>query len=76
VIGIPRAVRVWVHREPVDMRKSFDTLAAVVRAGMGADVLEGGVFVFVGVFVGATGVFVLVLVKVAVAAGVPEASTM
>ena len=48
MIGIPRAVRVWVHREPVDMRKSFDTLAAVVRAGMGVDVLEGGVFVFVG----------------------------
>jgi transposase len=48
VIGLPRAVRVWVHREPVDMRKSFDTLAAVVRAGMDADVLDGGVFVFVG----------------------------
>jgi transposase len=48
VINLPRAVRVWVHREPVDMRKSFDTLAAVVRAGMGTDVLEGGVFVFVG----------------------------
>ena len=48
MIGLPRAVRVWVHREPVDMRKSFDTLAAVVRAGMGTDVLEGGLFVFVG----------------------------
>ena len=48
MIGLPRAVRVWVHREPVDMRKSFDTLAAVVRAGMGTDVLDGGVFVFVG----------------------------
>ena len=48
MIGLPRAVRVWVHREPVDMRKSFDTLAAVVRAGMGADVLDGGLFVFVG----------------------------
>lgn len=48
MIGLPRAVRVWVHREPVDMRKSFDTLAAVARAGMDADVLEGGVFVFVG----------------------------
>lgn len=48
MIGLPRAVRVWVHRTPVDMRKSYDTLAAVVRAGMGVDVLEGGVFVFVG----------------------------
>lgn len=48
MISLPRAVRVWVHREPVDMRKSFDTLAAVVRVSMGADVLDGGVFVFVG----------------------------
>lgn len=48
MIALPRAVRVWVHREPVDMRKSFDTLAAVVRLQMGNDVLAGDVFVFVG----------------------------
>ncbi|MFO0759613.1 MAG: IS66 family insertion sequence element accessory protein TnpB [Byssovorax sp.] len=48
MIGLPHAVRVWVHRNPADMRKSFDTLAAVVREGMGTDVLEGGLFVFVG----------------------------
>jgi len=48
MIAPSRAVRVWVHREPVDMRKSFDTLAAVVRLHMNADVLAGDVFVFVG----------------------------
>jgi transposase len=48
VIALPRAVRIRVHREPVDMRKSFDTLAAIVRDAMGTDVLEGGAFVFVG----------------------------
>lgn len=48
MINLPRAVRVWVHREPVDMRKSFDTLAAVVRTAMGNDILGGDVFVFVG----------------------------
>lgn len=48
MIGLPRAVRIWVHREPVDMRKSFDTLAAVVRAVFEVDVLTGEVFVFVG----------------------------
>jgi transposase len=48
VIGLSRAVRVWVHREPVDMRKSFDTLAAVVRLAMGKDILQGELFVFVG----------------------------
>lgn len=30
------------------MRKSYDTLAAVVRTAMGKDVLAGDVFVFVG----------------------------
>jgi transposase len=48
VIGPTRAVRTFVHREPVDMRKSFDTLAAVVREAMDNDVLRGDVFVFVG----------------------------
>lgn len=48
MIAPPRAMRVWVHREPVDMRKSFDTLAAVVRLHMKGDVLTGDAFVFVG----------------------------
>jgi hypothetical protein len=37
-----------VHRAPVDMRQSFDTLSALVRSGFGAEVLGGDVFVFVG----------------------------
>ena len=48
MIGPTRAVRIFVHREPVDMRKAFDTLAAVVREAMDNDVLHGDVFVFVG----------------------------
>lgn len=44
----PRAMRVWVHREPVDMRKSFDTLGAIVRVTMRREILDGDVFVFVG----------------------------
>ncbi len=48
MIPLPRAVRIWVHRTPVDMRKSFDTLSALVRSGFGAEVLDGDVFVFVG----------------------------
>lgn len=38
----------WVHREPVDMRKSFDTLAVIVRMQMARDILDGEVFVFIG----------------------------
>ena len=48
MIPLPRAVRIFAHREPVDMRKSFDTLAAIVRLAMGSDVMNGDVFVFVG----------------------------
>ena len=48
MIHLPRAVRVFAHREPVDMRKSFDTLAAVVRLAMSNDVMKGDVFVFIG----------------------------
>lgn len=29
MIHLPRAIRIFAHREPVDMRKSYDTLAAV-----------------------------------------------
>jgi transposase len=48
MIPLPRAVRIWVHREPVDMRKSFDTLSALVLRAFSADVLSGEVFVFIG----------------------------
>jgi transposase len=39
-------VRVWVATAPVDMRKSFDGLAEVVRAFLGHDPLGGHMFVF------------------------------
>lgn len=43
-----RAIRVWLHRQPVDMRKSFDTLAVIVRVEMRRDLLDGELFAFVG----------------------------
>lgn len=39
-------VQVWVATAPVDMRKSFDGLAEVVRASLGHDPLCGSMFVF------------------------------
>jgi transposase len=39
-------IRVWVATAPVDMRKSFDGLAEVVRAFLGHDPLSGNLFVF------------------------------
>lgn len=38
--------RIWVCVEPVDGRKSFDGLAAVVTAQLGRDPLSGDLFVF------------------------------
>ncbi len=43
---IGRNVRVWLATQPVDMRKSFDGLAEVVRAFLGHDPLGGSLFVF------------------------------
>lgn len=39
-------VQVWVATTPVDMRKSFDALAEVVRSFLGHDPQSGHLFVF------------------------------
>lgn len=44
---LPRAVRILLAREPVDMRKSIDGLVALVRNGWQEDVYAGHLFVFV-----------------------------
>lgn len=48
MIGVPRGVHVYAYAEPCDMRKSFNTLAAIVTEILKKDVLEGDVFLFVG----------------------------
>lgn len=47
MIGVPRGVQVYAHAEPCDMRKSFNTLAALVEQRLRRDVLEGDLFLFV-----------------------------
>jgi transposase len=44
----PSAVRIFVCTIPQDMRKSYDTLAAQVRALLGHDPLSGSLYVFIG----------------------------
>jgi transposase len=46
VILLPGAVRVYVAREPVSLRKSFDGLSNAVRFLLSKDPLSGHVFVF------------------------------
>ena len=48
MIGSTRHVSVFAFAAPTDMRKSYDTLAALVTQKLGRDVLSGDVFVFVG----------------------------
>ena len=40
------SVQVWIATAPIDMRKSFDGLAEVVRSFLGHDPLSGSMFVF------------------------------
>lgn len=46
MLTLPASVRIYVAAEPVDLRRSFDGLAAATRSVMGADPLSGHVFVF------------------------------
>jgi transposase len=48
IFGSLRHVRVFVYREPVDMRKAYDTLGALVEGAMHKSVVSGDVFVFLG----------------------------
>jgi transposase len=45
---LPAGVRILVCTTPQDMRKSFDTLAAVVREALSEEPQSGSLYVFVG----------------------------
>jgi transposase len=47
MIGLPRGVSVYAFDAPCDMRKSFDTLTALVTEEMKHDVLAGDLYLFV-----------------------------
>jgi Transposase IS66 family/IS66 Orf2 like protein len=48
IFGSSTRVRVFVYREPVDMRKAYDTLSALVEGPMKKSLLSGDVFAFIG----------------------------
>lgn len=41
------SVRIWLCREPTDMRKSFNGLSALVKHRLDADPLNGHLYVFI-----------------------------
>jgi transposase len=47
VIGSTRRVKVFAYGAPVDMRKQFDALSALVVGDLKHDVLDGDLFLFV-----------------------------
>jgi len=48
ILGGPRGVRVFVYREPVDMRKAYDSLSALVTERLRKVLTSGDVYVFIG----------------------------
>ena len=46
MLSLPPSVRIFVSREPADMRKGFDSLAQLVRSHLDGDPLSGHLFVF------------------------------
>ena len=46
MLSLPPAVRLFVARDPVDMRKAFDGLAALVRETLREDPYSGHLYVF------------------------------
>jgi transposase len=46
MLTLPSSVRIWACTTPVDLRKSFDGLAALVETVLSADPLSGHLFVF------------------------------
>ena len=46
MLNLSELVRIYVCVTPTDMRKGFDTLATMVREGLGYDPLSGHLFVF------------------------------
>ncbi len=46
MIHLPASVRVYLCLTPCDMRKSFDSLHALVREHLGLDAFAGHLFVF------------------------------
>ena len=46
MLSFPSGLRIWLAARPTDLRKSFDTLAELVRQQLDNDPLSGQLFVF------------------------------
>ena len=46
MLSLPTSVRIWMATQATDLRKSFDSLAEMVRQQLQGDPLSGQLFVF------------------------------
>jgi transposase len=46
MLSLPQPVHIYLCAAPTDMRKGFDSLAALVAEELGGDQLSGHLFVF------------------------------
>ncbi|MBV8092447.1 MAG: IS66 family insertion sequence element accessory protein TnpB [Acetobacteraceae bacterium] len=46
MVSLPASLRIWLATRATDLRKSFDSLAELVRQQLAADPLSGQLFVF------------------------------
>lgn len=46
MLGLPPSVKIYMAKDPIDMRKGFDGLCAIVRSEWLQDVFAGNLFVF------------------------------
>ena len=47
MLSVPSTVPIFLYAQPTDMRKGFDGLSGIVREALGADPLDGSLFLFV-----------------------------
>ena len=48
MLTLPPSVQIWLAAEPVDLRKGFDGLGAIVKQQWHKDLFGGHLFVFLG----------------------------
>jgi transposase len=47
MISFSLSLKIYLHRDPVDMRKSYDGLFGLVKNELSLDVRNGGLFMFI-----------------------------
>ncbi len=47
MLSLSSTMKIYLHRKPIDMRKSFDGLLGIVKNELSMDVRNGGLFMFI-----------------------------